>query len=192
MNENIYKIPDRAEWVDLYANKLYAYAFSRLRDHAAAEDMVQDTFLVALEKTGTFRGESTFETWLIAILRRKIVDHFRKIAKECSTSLNELNEMTESSFFTEKGKWLSEERPAHWSSSPMNELEQKELRRIISDCQSKLKTLQQTIFTLKYTEDISSEDICKELEISASNYWVILHRVRLQMRKCIEKNWFVK
>lgn len=54
-------------------------------------------------------------------------------------------------------------------------------------CKDHLKALQQSVFTLKYLEDISSDEICKVLNITPTNYWILIHRARLKMRDCVEK-----
>jgi len=72
------------------------------------------------------------------------------------------------------------------------QIEQKEFYEILERCKQKLADLLNAVFTLKYLEEKESDEICKELNISSSNYWVLLHRARLKIRQCLEENWFIK
>ena len=67
------------KWIDLYSDYLYNYTISRVSDREIAQDLVQDTFLAALKSMKNFKGEASERTWLISILKRKIIDHYRKI-----------------------------------------------------------------------------------------------------------------
>ena len=67
------------KWIDLYSDYLFNYTISRVSDREIAQDLVQDTFLAALKSMKNFKGEASERTWLISILKRKIIDHYRKI-----------------------------------------------------------------------------------------------------------------
>ena len=70
--------PGPAQWPDRYGDELYRFALSRVSDDNAAEELVQDTFLSALDGLVAFRGEASKRTWVFVILRRKIIDHYRR------------------------------------------------------------------------------------------------------------------
>ncbi|HEY9258019.1 sigma-70 family RNA polymerase sigma factor [Chitinophaga sp.] len=182
------------EWVKLYADELYRFAFIKLSDSGLAQDLVQDTFLSALQATAQFRGESSEKTWLMAILKNKITDHFRKSGKvPITTSIDE--EKTGDSdphhfFFNEKGHWRKEMAPKAWVTEISSKQEQTDFYSILRACMDKLSEMGKKIFNGKYLEEKESTEICKELSITASNYWVIVHRAKLQLRGCLEKNWF--
>jgi len=179
---------DPHTWLDKYGNMLYQYALPRVNDPIAAEDLVQETFLSALKALDRYKGESSERNWLFAILKNKIIDHYRKKASEQSiTSMPDLR-MTENDWFDEEGGWASGRMPREWAASD-NSSERKEIQKIISWCKDHLKNLQQDVFTLKYMEELDSGEICKVLNITPSNYWVLIHRARLQMRDCVEKYW---
>lgn len=176
------------KWLDKYGNLLYQYALLRVNDGFVAEDLVQETFLSALKGLDGYKGEATEKNWLFAILKNKIIDYYRKIAKDRAiTSMPDLK-MLEDDWFNGEGGWIETKIPKDWNFSD-NEAERKELQQIINWCKNHLKTLQQQVFTLKYMEDIDSDEICKVLNISSSNYWILIHRARLQMRDCVEKKW---
>ena len=88
-----------------------------------------------------------------------------------------------------KGYWRADRVPQDWNISSEKALENEELKAIIEQCNSGLSEKYAAVFTLRVIEEITSEEVCKELEITASNLWVILHRAKLQLRDCIENNW---
>ncbi len=179
---------DATTWVDKYSDMLVSFAYLRLRDREAALDAVQDTFLAALRAKDTYRGEISEKNWLFLILKNKIIDHFRKESKKMITNIDQI-ENDESNHFDENGVWKKASAPESWSASPDSNLESSEFRKILNECISKLKQIQKFVFVLKYLDDKETDEICKEMEISTNNYWVIMHRAKLNLRKCIEQNW---
>lgn len=186
------RLDDPASWVDQYGDFLYRFALSRVKDPSTAEDIVQETFLAALKSRANFQGRSTARTWLIAILKHKIVDHIRKRVREpVSDKVESLsdafaNDPIEGNF-KDSGGWLN--RPAKWDVNPMKIYEQKEFMDILYRCLSDLPERQAEAFMMRELNDLSTEEICKALNISATNSWVILYRARMWLRQCIEKNW---
>ncbi len=179
---------DPKKWVDLYGMLLYQYALPRVNDIIVAEDIVQETFLSALKALDGYRGEASEKNWLFTILKNKIIDHYRKRATEQSVMSMPDLQAVENDMFDEHGSWIENRMPKDWHAAD-NPLERKEIQKIINWCKDHLKALQQNVFTLKYMEDMDSTEICKVLNISSSNYWVLIHRARLQMRDCVEHYW---
>ena len=186
---------DPGKWVDNYADYLYTYALMRINDEDEARDLVQETFLSALNAQNSFKGEASEKTWMVSILKRKVIDLYRKnaVRKEQSFEESEQYKVAYGHYFTEEGfipgEWHKQNAPKEWNIPETSNLEKNEFRKILAVCLSKLPKAWSSVFTLKHIDEESSEEICKELEISPSNYWVILHRAKLQMRECIEKNW---
>ncbi|HRI20259.1 MAG TPA: sigma-70 family RNA polymerase sigma factor [Panacibacter sp.] len=180
---------DATKWVSDYGDMLYRFALPRVNDSDVARDLVQDTFLAAWRNYENFKGEISEKNWLYAILKNKIIDHFRKASTRLTDSLPGMAD--EEAYFDETQHWTKSAAPTEWneSSSPV---EKKEFYEVLRKCKNKLKDIQNTVFSLKYLEGMESEEICKELNITASNYWVLIHRAKLQLRSCLEKNWFVK
>lgn len=177
-------------WIDEHSDYLYQYALSRLANNTKlAEDFVQETFLSALKSTSKFEGKSTLRTWLTTILKNKIIDYYRKnknsLFEQTSFQNEEFIESGEN-----KGQWKKEFAPAEWDLNPGKILEQKEFYNIINDCISELPKNLSSVFILKEFEQLDSNIICKELSITSSNLWVILHRARMLLRQCLEINWF--
>jgi RNA polymerase sigma-70 factor (TIGR02943 family) len=179
---------DPKKWFELYGTLLYQYALPRVSNSDVAEDLVQETFLSALKGVDGFKGEATEKNWLFTILKNKIIDFYRKKATEqFIISMPDLRS-AENDWFDAEGHWAENRLPKDWHASN-TPTERKEIQQIINWCKDHLKAIQQHVFTLKYMEDLESDEICKVLNISLSNYWVLIHRARLQMRDCVEKYW---
>ncbi len=178
-----------AEWVDLYGDMLLRYALSRMRDRDIAEDLVQETFLVAWKTRKEFEGRSRFSTWLVAILRHKVADHFRREGGRSSSSLDETDEWnTSEPFFTKRGKWTR--WPKSWSSSPEDLVENREFWTIVAGCLGDMPAHLAYVLRLREFKSAKTKDICSLLEISSSNVSVRLHRARLLLGRCLDEKWF--
>ncbi len=175
-------------WVDHYGDYLYRFALSRVRDPSAAEDLVQETFLAALSARKNFASRSSEKTWLTGILKHKVVDHFRKKAKEPSGDNIMSGTEALDKLFDQKGQWKI--KPAKWDADPMKLYEQREFMKVLNDCLSGLSSRMASVFILREMIGETTEEICKVLDISATNCWVILHRARGYLRHCLEINWF--
>jgi RNA polymerase sigma-70 factor (ECF subfamily) len=175
------------EWIDLYADYLFNYTISRVNDREIAQDLVQETFLAGLKSMKNFKGEATERTWLISILKRKIIDHYRKINSNKGKAEVRIisNEDTES-----EGDWLQNRVADPFDKTAEDTLQNEELGDAIYNCLSKLPKKQADIFRMKTIEGLETEDICNELEITPSNLWVIIHRARTAMALCLKENWF--
>lgn len=175
------------KWVETYGDLLYAFTKARVSSAEIAEDIVQDTFLSAWKAREGYRGDASEKSWLYTICRNKITDHYRKAAAK----LEEQGISDYSDFFDEKGHWIKEGAAAQWSAAS-SRVETKEFYSVLNDCKDNLKELQKAVFVLKHFDDMKTEDICKVLNITSSNYWVLMHRAKLQLRDCLDKNWFNK
>ncbi len=186
-------LSDPDTWVERHGDALYRYALLRLRDSTVAEDLVQDTFLAVLRQRDGFAGRSDERTWMIGILKHKIIDHFRSAARELP--LNGTDDPAGGSpteFHQDgllAGSWKSEARPADWCVDWSDTVECIEFRQILDRCLQALNPRQRTTFVLREMEELPSEEICNTLRISPTNLRVILHRVRLRLRACLERHW---
>jgi RNA polymerase sigma-70 factor (ECF subfamily) len=188
-------LSDPERWVDEHGDYLFKYALIRLRDQQRAEDVVQETFLVALKGGKSFQGKSAEKTWLVGILKNKIGDIFRKASRETSFTDLDFYQDEESDRFVAdglgKGGWIHERGPQEWpdaGASLDNELFWKTYR----DCAGKLPQKVAAVFNLREVDGIESREVCELLNISESNLWVMLHRARMALRRCMETNWFTK
>jgi RNA polymerase sigma-70 factor (ECF subfamily) len=181
---------DPTHWVEEYGDYLYTYAYYRVNSKEKAEDIVQDTFLSALKARENFKGESSEKTWLVSILKRKIVDHYRKKSRSKEEEDNQVEyEMPFIKEGTNKGMWDPNRAPADWEDQGIHQIDREEFYKVLKLCISLLPDKWADVFRLKTLEELSSANICKELGISASNLWVILHRARHRLRECFETKW---
>lgn len=172
-------------WVDIYADQLFSYTLLRVKDRGMAEDIVQDTFLSAWRARESYNGAASEKNWLYTICKNKIIDHYRKR----SSSFVNVSENEEDFYFNQDGHWSEDAKPKEWGIDYQQPIEKKEFYNILNSCKRKLKEMQQTVFTMKYLDELDSDEICKTLSITQSSYWVLLHRAKLALRSCLEKNW---
>jgi RNA polymerase sigma-70 factor (ECF subfamily) len=193
--------PDPTAWVDQHGDYLFRYAVFRLRDVAVAEDVVQETLLAALQAYQSFAGRGSERTWLVGILKHKIIDHFRRRSRETPFDPHEGESLEHHELFMQTGEWVGhwvavvEPDKAHlgpieWNTNPAALLEQSEFWEVFNRCLSALPARIASAFTLREMDGLRSEEICEVLSISNSNLWVMLYRARTHLRHCIELNWF--
>ncbi len=174
-------------WVNLHADYLFNYTISRINTHDLAKDIVQDTFFAALKAQDNFQGKASERTWLISILKRKIIDYYRKINSAKGKAEVKMNFYTDGD---KEGEWIEERVPSDWNNEIEKTIENEELHAVLEKCIKDLPKKYAMVFQMKTIQQFDTEDICKELEITSSNLWVIIHRARTQLRKCMEDNWF--
>jgi RNA polymerase sigma-70 factor (TIGR02943 family) len=173
-------------WVERYADAMLHFAFKRTNDLTLSEDLVQETFLSALKARDGFQGKSQEKTWLYSILEHKIADYFRSSTYNFhkQTTTIESN-FVEQFFDQENGHWKNGQKPQTWKEPNQPE----EFDKAVQNCLKKLPQKLASIFTYKYLEEGDAATICKDLGISTSNYWVMMHRAKLQLRACLQINW---
>lgn len=178
-----------AAWVDLYADYLFRYALLRIADREVAEDLVQETFSAAIAafNNSRFLGKSSERTWLTGILKNKILDFLRKKYRHRTLPLDQIGEDAIEESFDARGNWRV--RPGKWGSNPLDQCEQQELAGILMACIEALQEKQADAIRMREFDELDPEEICKVLMISATNYWVLLHRARLALRRCLERRW---
>jgi RNA polymerase sigma-70 factor (TIGR02943 family) len=178
-------------WIDAYGDYLYSIAYYKTSNAELAKDLVQEVFLAALKAKDSFEGKSSVKTWLTAILKNKIIDHYRKSAN--NDSLDEYIIATEDSFGNSffdsdnSGRWKEKITSNYISESADEYLLGKEFQHFLNECLLKLPPKLKIIFLAKYFDELDSEIICKENNISSSNYWVIIYRAKVLLRACLEK-----
>lgn len=171
---------------------LLRYARLQLRDPAQAEDAVQETLLAALEGAARFAGKSSLRTWLTGILKHKIIDHLRRSGREqplAGADDDRSEAEIVDALFVKDGHWR--EFPAQWG-NPDAALENSRFWAAFELCTQRLPARTARVFMMREIMDMPTEEICKELEITATNCWVMLHRARLTLRECLELQWFGK
>ena len=183
---------DPHQWVTHHADYLYNYAITRINEEEQARDLVQETFLAALERIDRFEGRSTERTWLTAILKNKIIDIYRKKSSSLKNiSMDSDAEQNDQDFFDPNdGHWKKAHQPQPFGIEDTTDaLNDKEFNSILKKCMQKLPGLWLSVFTMKHMDDESTDFICSELKVTPSNFWVIIHRAKLNLRACLQKNW---
>lgn len=177
---------DPNKWVDKYSDYLFNFTIVRVNDREVAHDLISETFLAGLKSMKNFKGEASERTWLISILKRKIIDYYRKTNSQKGRAEVKINYSDE---FNE-GDWLEEMAPDRFDKTAEDNMENEELGLAILDCMDHLPEKQAKIFKMKTIEGFETEAICNEFNITPSNLWVIIHRARTTLAECLEKNWF--
>ena len=177
-------------WLDDHGDALYGFAFQRLRNRDAAEDLVQETLLAAWRSRASFAANSSERTWLIGILKHKLADHWRHSARQPSEAFDPeaVDDLIDQTFdMTKGGHWRV--APSAWN-NPDAALEQQQFWQVFVDCVGALPPAQAQAFSLCELDGLKGEEACKAMQIAATNLWVMLHRARLHLRQCLEINWF--
>ena len=186
--------PER--WVDDHGDYLFNYAFARLRNRSRAEDLVQDTFLAALRAQSQFAGRSAERSWLVGILRNKMLDYFRTANRERPFTDLQFYAQEEAEQFVsgglQEGAWVRALGPVDWSPKLGESLDQEEFWKTFRGCAEKLPVQVARVFILREVDEIGGQEVCQLMNISPSNLWVMLHRARMALRRCLETNWFGK
>ena len=183
---------DPESWVEQYGDDLFGFAAARLPDRATAQDLVQETFLAGVKSKG-FAGRSSERSWLFGILRNKLADYYRLQNREEAITDTEPPLPEERGAFATGGfgkdGWVMRLAPKTWE-TPDGILISKEFQDVLRSCLSRLPEKVAQVFRLREIDGVSSEEICKDLGVSANNLWVMLHRARMGLRRCLEVHWF--
>lgn len=175
--------------LEVHRQALFKFAMLQLRNEAHAEDAVQETMVAAIRGAERFAGDSSVRTWLIGILKHKIIDHFRKASRE--QPLNPGNDETSLDdfdvLFKEDGHFIDE--PCAWA-NPEQALSQRMFFEVLERCMEGLPKNTARVFTMREVMGSDTDEICRELSITANNCWVLLYRARMALRSCLEQRWF--
>ncbi|NOZ02326.1 MAG: sigma-70 family RNA polymerase sigma factor [Deltaproteobacteria bacterium] len=179
---------DPEGWVDRHGDCMYRFALARLRSPDLAENAVQEAMLAGFEAKDGFSGRSSERTWLIGILKRKIYDHFRKSYRERPIEDVEAAREPTDDLFDEHGRWKV--GPAKWGVATEAATHRAEFWKVLGDCLKGLPDRLSRVFTLREIDDLDTNEVCKVLSVTETNLWVMMHRARARLRRCMEANWF--
>lgn len=178
-------------WLNDYGDILYRYALTRVRSEATAEDLVQETLLAGLQAFDRFSGQSTVRTWLVGILKHKIIDHFRKNRLEITT-LND-DETAEDLLayqFDQQGHWKV--NLVEWT-TPEKSMNDEQFWLVFNECLANLPQRMADLLLLRSIDGLATEECCALLGFETDNQlWVTLSRTRVKLRQCLATNWFSK
>ena len=178
-----------AQDIETHRPYLLRFAMLQLRDSSAAEDAVQETLLAAIQGIANFSGGSSLRTWLVGILKHKIIDHIRRQQKSVSldangdeASLDDIDEL-----FRSDGHYAQD--PAAWQ-APDAALHEKDFFHALERCMAGLPDKTARVFVMREVLEMETAEICKQLGITSTNCWVLLYRARMALRVCLEQGWF--
>jgi len=180
---------DPDKWLDCHGSYLYRYALVRVREAAVAEDLLQETLLAGVGSYHSHAGRSSERTWLVGIMKHKVIDYFRRAARNAQIQLppedDELEWFEQSGPW--RGHWREDHAPITW---PVQALESREFWETLEHCLAQLPSQMSIAFTLREIDGLTSTEICEILDITPNNLWVLLHRSRIKLRHLLETNWF--
>jgi RNA polymerase sigma-70 factor (TIGR02943 family) len=184
---------DPGKWLDCHGDYLYRYALMRVRDAGVAEDLLQETLLAGVGAQQTHAGQSSERTWLVGIMKHKVIDHFRRIARTAQFQTSyDANDACDS--FEDvgpwRGHWREDRAPVSWSADAASLAESHEFWEMFTHCLAQLPPQMSMAFSLREIDGFSSTEICDILNITPNNLWVLLHRSRTKLRQLLETNWF--
>jgi RNA polymerase sigma-70 factor, ECF subfamily len=179
---------DPASWVHQHGDYLYRYALLRLGDPEIAADLVQDAFLSGLRSRLSFSGRSSERTWLVGILKHKIIDRQRRFGQLPEVLDGQAAEQAIDGLFDHRRHWKT--APEHWAGEPSRWLESRELWDVLASCLSGLPRRLAEAFALRELDELEIAEICDDLGISPNNLSARLYRARLLLRDCLERRWF--
>jgi len=174
-------------WLNEHGDYLYRYAISRLHNEELASDMLQEALLAGWKGRTGFSGQSSVRTWLIGILKHKIIDHIRKQIRERNLMTAVESDPT-TPYFDAGGRW--HEAPQAWQESPEALCSSSQFQDVLEKCMRKLPTSQQTVFRMREINGEDSDAICKSCDITSTNLHVLLYRARMALRNCLQHHWF--
>jgi RNA polymerase sigma-70 factor (ECF subfamily) len=183
---------DDRQGIAQHRDYLYRYALMHLRDASRADDVVQETLLAAVESKDRFSGRSSLRTWLTGILKHKIIDVFRRQAREAPLDVEHDGDPDEE--FADL--YFNKADVNHWHTFPQNwgnperSLEDKRFWEVLDACSKQMPAQIARVFYMREFMGLETDEICKELSITATNCWVMLYRARMNLRQCLETRWF--
>ncbi len=176
---------DPSRWLDDHGDYLYRFALARVGDHTAAEDLVQETLLAALRSADRFGGRARERTWLTSILKNKLIDRFRRQGRlpalgEVGTADDWLNGL-----YDGNGHWKA--APGRWGSDPAELLQRREFWDAFERCLAALPERLRGVLSQRLLDDVPAQEVCRKFGISAPNLWTLLHRARMRLWHCLDR-----
>ena len=165
------------------------FARLQLRDDSVAEDAVQEAMAAALSNRKSFDNRSRLKTWVFGILKNKIVDIIRDRIRTPSSESVDIPDHAYDDLFDANGLWQDDSRPSTWG-DPEKSASDQQFWQIFEICLTRLPENTARIFMMREMLGMETDEICKELGISSTNCWVVLHRARMGLRLCLDERWF--
>lgn len=178
---------DDPEFIAALRRDMVRFADLQLRDRAAAEDAVQEALAAALAQRERFESRASLRTWVLSILKNKVVDAIRLRCRQAAAPVDDDADLD--SWFDERGHWSEDTRPADWG-NPEQDLNSKQFWEVFEACLHRLPEAPARAFLMREVMGFDTDEICTTLTITANNCFVLLHRARLALRACLGERWF--
>ena len=178
---------DPGQWPEQYGDYLVNYSWSKVSDHALAEDLVQDTFLAAWKGRKGFRGDCTERTWLTGVLRNKVIDHYRSAARR--PTVREADVATSDDRVAGGEGWIESLPAESPGADPVVITEQREFMTTLDQALAKLPELAGRAFRMREIQGYSTDEITRVLNVTRGNLWVLIHRAKSALRSHMELAW---
>ncbi|MHB1566896.1 MAG: sigma-70 family RNA polymerase sigma factor [Acidiferrobacter sp.] len=183
---------DVERWLRDYGDALYRYALMQTRHRETAEDLVQETLSAALHTRNGCDGRASEKTWLIGILKHKLTDHYRRCARSPLDQRQDLGEVDadadiDTQIFRADGRWREVPKSG---GDPVWDMEAQTFWQTLQKCLGTLPTLQSAVFLMREIEDFTIEETAEAAAVSHANIYVLLHRARLGLRRCLRQAGF--
>ena len=160
---------------------MFGYARLRLFDAESAEEAVQEALLAAWRSRGSFQGRSSERTWLIGILRHKVIDAISQRAKK-NQGVSSLDPIDTPDPAFSRGRFI--EFPQQWGS----DMDRHELRQILTAALETLPDQMRQAVVLREVDGLSGRVVCEILGISETNLWTLVHRAKTRLRVCFDEH----
>jgi len=157
--------------VGRHRDKIYARAFSMMRNEDEATDLSQEAWVKGWQRLKQFQGESSFVTWMTRIVINLCLDQLRKQKRQRAESIEQL----------EEDLGGVERQMPTVAVNPTEGLERSELRRRIDDALAKLSYEHRTVLILHEFEDLEYKEIAKRMECSIGTVMSRLFYARRKM-----------
>lgn len=181
---------DPAHWDSAHRDYLINSARRKVNDLGTAEDLVQDTFVSAWKARAGFRGDCSERTWLVGMLRNKIIDHYRYNARRPTYTETDLDRgRHESSTEREPQGWMEKQATHDNGSDPVKVTERREFLSRLERAIARLPRSMGQAFRMREVQGCSTEEITRSLNISSGNLWVLIHRAKQALRTQLEAEY---
>ncbi len=178
-------------WIEEHGDELFRHALVRVRNADAAEDLVQETFLAALQTENPVEGPFAERRGMMGIMKHKVIDYFRRTAREPLHEGDGQDPSATDDDLTPDGHWTPEAaRAPAWPHSPDLLLDRKQFRAALAGCLGTLPSRTAQVFTLREIDELDTGEICRLLNITPTNFGVMLYRARKQLRDCLNRRYF--
>jgi RNA polymerase sigma-70 factor, ECF subfamily len=177
-------------WIHEHGDVLWKFSIIRTGSKEAAEDIVQETLLSAMQGYSTFVGLSSERTWLLGIAAHKIAGHFRRLRRASGRGVADMSAdaactcTTCQGMFTDKGSWACVAKV--WPDHRQSESEKTEQLAALRACIDLLPPGQAQVVWLRDILEVPSVEVCKVMGLSDTNLWTRMHRARVALRSCLE------